>query len=93
MTNHMFYIDKFGVLVTCFAVYVFPTRVQEMVQRRLITSKKTPRVPSVIQHLKVCTKTRPHHQNVCGFVFTGQDAGNLLSLGEGKLPDNVVMTP
>jgi hypothetical protein len=26
-------------------------------------------------------------------MFTGQYAGNLLSLGEGKLPDNLAMTP
>lgn len=51
-----------------------------------INNQPTTRVPLFIQHLKVCTKTRSNNQIVDAFMFTGQNAGNLLSLGEGKLP-------
>lgn len=55
-----------------------------------VNNQPTTRVPLFIGHFKVCTGTKFHNQNVGAFMFTGQYAGNLLSLGEEKLPDNVV---
>jgi hypothetical protein len=83
---------KFGPLVACFVVYVFPAGVHEMVERPLITNRQRGFRCS-IEHLKVCTKTKVSQIRTPVYLCSlGKNAENLLSPGERKLPDNVVMT-